>query len=305
MAKIAVPLLIALLLLVGIPFAAKSQTHLTLEQAGSRSGPNFAPTHLNQQVSVSGVVSARMYHVEDRFLVPIQDAQHHGLILNGSIEQLASLMPGDSLDVTGGIDVRFGMPVLNVASLAKSGAVAPPLPIRLPVDELRSFRTLGVLVTVESFVSSISSSDQGDLATLGDRGTIIRILLPRAHRATGGLSFLGPGDKIRVTGTLVQFDRDPPFDGGYHVILFDESAIAVVEKRTFLPPLLLLSALAATSIMLIIWWIRERRMAIQRRAMRVLHTLSEDIIAAQTPADLAKRLAGVLPQVTAVSAARM
>ena len=46
------------------------------------------------------------------------------------------------------------------------------------------------------------------------------------------------------------------------------------------------------------WWIRERRLGVQRRAMRVLHALSEDIIAASSPAEIAQILAERLPEAT-------
>jgi signal transduction histidine kinase len=46
------------------------------------------------------------------------------------------------------------------------------------------------------------------------------------------------------------------------------------------------------------WWIRERRLGAQRRAMRALHALSEDIIAASSPAEIAEILAARLPEAT-------
>ncbi len=46
------------------------------------------------------------------------------------------------------------------------------------------------------------------------------------------------------------------------------------------------------------WWIRERRLGAQRRGMRVLHALSEDIIAASSPAEIAEILAARLPEAT-------
>jgi signal transduction histidine kinase len=46
------------------------------------------------------------------------------------------------------------------------------------------------------------------------------------------------------------------------------------------------------------WWIRERRLGAQRRSMRVLHALSEDIIAASSPSQITEILAARLPEAT-------
>jgi signal transduction histidine kinase len=61
---------------------------------------------------------------------------------------------------------------------------------------------------------------------------------------------------------------------------------------------LLLGVLAAVALLLGGWWIRERRLGAQRRSVRAFHALSEDIIAATSPAGIAEKLAAVLPEVT-------
>ena len=67
----------------------------------------------------------------------------------------------------------------------------------------------------------------------------------------------------------------------------------------FIPPAsLLLGAAGVFALMAGGWWIWERRLGAQRRAMRVLHALSEDIIAASSPAEIAEILAARLPEAT-------
>jgi CheY-like chemotaxis protein len=67
----------------------------------------------------------------------------------------------------------------------------------------------------------------------------------------------------------------------------------------FIPPAPLLVAAAAVLALLSGgWWIRERRLGAQRSAMRVLHALSEDIISASSPAEIAEILAARLPEAT-------
>jgi len=65
-----------------------------------------------------------------------------------------------------------------------------------------------------------------------------------------------------------------------------------------LPAPLLLSAVAVLALLAGGWWIRERRLGAQRRAMRALHALSEDIIAASSPAEITEILATRLPEAT-------
>ena len=61
---------------------------------------------------------------------------------------------------------------------------------------------------------------------------------------------------------------------------------------------LLLGAAAVLALLAGGWWIRERRLGAQRRAMRALHALSEDSIAASSPAEIAEILAARLPEAT-------
>ena len=61
---------------------------------------------------------------------------------------------------------------------------------------------------------------------------------------------------------------------------------------------LLLGAAVVLALLAGGWWIRERRSSAQRRAMRALHALSEDIIAASSPGEIAEILAARLPEAT-------
>ncbi|MCU1337611.1 MAG: response regulator receiver modulated sensor protein, partial [Bryobacterales bacterium] len=74
--------------------------------------------------------------------------------------------------------------------------------------------------------------------------------------------------------------------------------IKIVADGFILPVPLLLSAVAVLALFAGGWWIRERRLDAQRRSMRVLHALSEDIIAASSPAGIAEILASRLPEAT-------
>src|SRR5258708_5435549 len=71
-----------------------------------------------------------------------------------------------------------------------------------------------------------------------------------------------------------------------------------VQASFVLPTGLLIGAVAAIGIVVLLWWLRERRIHAQHENLRIFHGLSEDIIAAPTPAAIAEKLATVLPSVT-------
>jgi len=57
-----------------------------------------------------------------------------------------------------------------------------------------------------------------------------------------------------------------------------------------IPPVFLVSALVFAAAVLGIWWAREQRMAAQRRRIRVLNTLGEEVFTSANPADLLRKL---------------
>src|ERR1700674_1625461 len=81
------------------------------------------------------------------------------------------------------------------------------------------------------------------------------------------------------------------------VILLSNLEVMVADG-SFQPVPLLFGAAVALALLAVGWWIRERRLNAQRVSMRALHALSEDIIAASSPAEIAELLAARLPEAT-------
>ncbi|HML16597.1 MAG TPA: GAF domain-containing protein, partial [Bryobacteraceae bacterium] len=71
------------------------------------------------------------------------------------------------------------------------------------------------------------------------------------------------------------------------------------------PPLLLGGALGAIALVAGLWWFREKRLGTNRRLLRAFHALSEDIISAGSPGEIAEKLATVLPTVTQATGVRL
>jgi signal transduction histidine kinase len=74
---------------------------------------------------------------------------------------------------------------------------------------------------------------------------------------------------------------------------------------TVLSPFFLLSSMGAIAVLVGLWWYRERHISAQRRSMRSFHALSEEIIAASSPVEIAEKLSAVLPAITQATAARL
>lgn len=55
----------------------------------------------------------------------------------------------------------------------------------------------------------------------------------------------------------------------------------------------------------LLWWVRERRLVQQRRGLRALYRLSEEIVSARSPADIIRILKTTLPRVSPDASARL
>jgi signal transduction histidine kinase len=80
---------------------------------------------------------------------------------------------------------------------------------------------------------------------------------------------------------------------------------AAPALRLVSPTALLAGAAAAIALVVYLWWKREQRIQAQHESLRIFHGLSEDIIAAPTPAAIAEKLATVLPVVTEATHANL
>jgi signal transduction histidine kinase len=125
--------------------------------------------------------------------------------------------------------------------------------------------------------------------------------LPAAQRQGSGLLGFAAGDKLRVTGMTSQYCAVPPYDRCYQIILSGPGAAMLVNRAWLVSPELLTYSILALVACVGLWWIRERVMARQRRIMRGMTTLSEELLTTSTATDLATRLEEALPPLTGAS----
>lgn len=296
-------LLIAMLLALG----CAAQTDMTLEQTGQRSGSDFAPANEGKLVRVHGIVASKAVWALDSYYVPIEDRQEYGLLLQGTLPQFQALQSGRAVTVTGTLVRRGGLAVLQPRDLQVEGLEAAPKPRTVVLGDLTSFRYMGVLVKTEGRITSIGFNAGGDLITITDHETQISIFYPKTRRDTVANSFsrLNVGDRVGVTGIASQYCPLPPYDRYFQVLVSEPAAVVMLQRGALIPPFLLLTAVTGIALILMVWWLREHRMAAQRKAMRSLNTLSEEIIAAGSPGEILKKLASVMPEVSGATGVRL
>ena len=282
---------------------AAQPAKLSLEAAGSRRPPSYAPVFEGQQISVEGVVAARSIHLRDYSHLVIEDGSSRGLTLEGSDELFAAMEPGDHVGVDGLLVNRAGLPVLQPKNIYIIGRVAPPLARRTTVSELNGFGLLGTLIVVESYVIATGDNSGGDVILIGSpREVPIRVFLPRDSRSNGiGLSRLAPGDRVSVIGFSSQYCPVPPHDRFFQILIGDASAVKLLERGWIVPPEGVLLGLIVVGLALGLWWIRERAMSDQRSRLRAMTTLAEEAISATSPAEISKKLHDTLAKMLRAS----
>ncbi|MBZ5603486.1 MAG: GAF domain-containing protein [Acidobacteriia bacterium] len=286
--------------------AALAQDLVTLEQASSRSGPELSAAREGRTVTVRGqVASAPIWALGTSYL-PLRDNSEHGLLLGGTREQFADIQPGDWVEATGSIQSRAALPLLIPASIHRVRHDAAPEPKELTIPELIGFRYLGLMAKTTGTVASISENLGGKSLEVTEHGSTIAVFLPRAVNAHAGeLRRLRVGDRVRMTGLATQYSLEPPHDSGFQLLLASPDDVEILPSYSMLAPIVLLSAFTASVAAFGLWWLRGRRQGSQRRSMRAFHALSEEIISAASPVEIAEKLVSVLPTVTQATGVRL
>jgi signal transduction histidine kinase/CheY-like chemotaxis protein len=290
-----------------------AQDFITLEQASSRTGRDVVAVYEGRTIAVRGQVAGDPVWALDTYYLPLRDSSDHGLLLRGDLDQFSGVAPGDWIEASGIVQSRAGFPML-APSPAGPGSIhvfkrgAPPPPLEVSVADLNGFRYLGLMIHSSATVDRVSDNLGGETLELIDRGARVAVFLPRAHSAAAGageLRGIRPGQHVRITGLATQYSLEAPHDDGFQVVLAGPEAVEVIPAGWMVPPLAIVGAVGAIGLIGGLWWYRERRLGKHRRSMRAFHTLSEEIISASSPAEIAEKLVSVLPTVTQATAVRL
>ncbi len=294
----------ALLMAILAAFLVNAQEVVTLEQAGSRTGPDFAPVYDGRTITVRAQVASQPMWAFGMYYLPLRDSSEHGLILRGEHERFASYEPGDWVEARGKIESRAGLPLLVPDSIERVRQGPPPSVKSLPLSDVANLRSVGLLIETRGTVTRIGENIGGTVLQLSDRGATAMGFLPRSQTTTNDLlTRIHVGDRVTASGLITQYAPRPPFNGDFQIMLASPGDLKVSGTGPGLTPLLLLGAAGAGAILLGLWWLRGRRLTEQHSTMRTFHTLCEEIIAAPSPSEIAEKLMTVLPSITQATGA--
>jgi signal transduction histidine kinase len=287
---------------------APAQEAVTLEQAESRAGPDFAAVYEGRTITVRAQVAEQPIWALGMYYLPVRDASDRGLILRGEHDRFASYEAGDWIEARGKIESRAGLPLLVPDSIERIRQGPPPSAKSLPLADAANLRYLGMLVETHGTVTRIGENVGGTIVQLSDRGSTALAFLPRSPSAANEttndlLTRIRVGDRVTVGGLLTQYAPRPPFNGDFQIMLATPGDVKVSGTGPGFAPLLLLGAAGVGAILLGLWWLRQRRLTEQHGAMRTFHTLCEEIIAAPSPSEIAEKLMTVLPSITQATGA--
>jgi signal transduction histidine kinase len=267
-----------------------------------RQKPSFAPALAGQRVSVEGVVATKAVNFGEYAHLPVRGDDGSGGLLERARESLDQFTPGDVIEATGVVSHRTGVPVLVVEQIAKKGHRESPQPLKVTVGDLSRFENIGNYVTLDAFVVTVGQNAGGDMMVVSASDSSLYVFYPRFTRWNKpGIRAYNPGDKLRIIGIASQYCPVEPFDHGFQLVVDDPEQIVRLERGWFVPPDVVIYVALALLFAFVIWWIRERRMAAQRRIMRNLMSLSEEVLASNSVGEISRKVQSVLPGVLQAS----
>jgi signal transduction histidine kinase len=288
---------------IAVAVCLHAQEVVSLEQAASRTGADFAAVYEGRSVTVRAQVASPPIWAFGMYYLPLRDSSEHGLILRGEHEQFASYEQGDWVEAHGKIESRAGLPLMVPDSMESVRQGPPATAKSLPLADAASLRYVGLLVDTHGTVARIGESVGGTVVQLSDHGASALAFLPRSPSVSNDLpTRIHVGDKVAVTGLVTQYAPRPPFNGDFQIMLAAPGDLKVSGSGSTLMPLLVLAVIAAGGLVGL-WWLRGRRLTEQHSTMRTFHTLCEEIIAAPSPSEIAEKLMTVVPAITQATGA--
>lgn len=283
-----------------VPLTA--QTRLSLQEAGARDpGKEYRPAHLDQKVTLCGVVNAPSFHFPDYSLLAIEDGQYGAVLkVQGGDQRLDAYRPGDEIEASGTIVMFAGMPMMQPDALAKVAQKQAPAPIEVKLEDLMGMRYLGRLVRTRGRIRNLGDNANGAYITMETPERFL-VFVPRSPAQNASLNGFPTNQQVGITGVAYQYCARPPFNRYFQVLAQDPADIVPLQSGWFPSEAALGGAIGVALVIGVYLWSRERRLRKQRERLRSTYRLGEEILSSPSAETILKRLSESLPGVLRVS----
>jgi GAF domain-containing protein len=263
--------------------------------------------HAGERVTIQGTVTTLPFWVVDSYLLGIRDDAGYGLAFQGQAADFEGIRAGDRIAATGIIAQRGGMAVLKDFRIEERGSGTPPGPLWVPLEKLEQIRHLGLAVTTEGAILETRQEEAGDSLVLGSVRAKVKFFVPklRGDVITDAIAPFRVGDKVRVTGLLVQHCLLPPYDRSFQIVAYGATPAILVERQAGTATYLVSVAALLVGLIGLAWYLRNRWREKRRAAMKSLNALGEEILAAGSASEILDRLTDVIPKVWGATGVRL
>lgn len=178
-----------------------------------------SPDRVGDTVAVAGRVSAQQgnFILSEFFFV--QD-ETGGIAVHLPMD--ASIGRGDSIRVRGVLEHEYGLTQLDgLEYQIVDASLRSPSPLPLTVASAHGEEYEGQLGRIRGRVAQRDTNEGGEYLLLEDLdegpSPRLSVFVPHRHTDQIPLGRFDPGDEIRVTGTIAQFDVSPPYTDYYQL----------------------------------------------------------------------------------------
>lgn len=223
------------------------------------------PDSSHQSFTVSGRVATGILSSaegwKDYFIE--SDALGLSIVMADSVD---APQPGDSVVVRGELTFDSGMPMLfNSVARVVSETKRIPQPRTIDVARAGAFEMFkGRLVTIDGVVVGFDHGEEGtSLLLYPHSGSVITIFIHHTRLGEFELDKIKPGEQLRASGILSQYDEEPPYEEGYHLLPRTSSDLKPIGISASNYRSILLSILGLLSVVCV--WVLTLRRQVRRR----------------------------------------
>src|SRR5271157_157036 len=278
-----------------------ASTPVSLAEVGRRKLPALTPVHLDEKVTVQGVVNAVAFHFPEYSVLAIQNEKGDAAILKVLTpdNRLDAFHPGDEIEAQGAVSFYAGAIAILPDIIKVLGRKTPPLPLDLSAQDLMNVRYQGRLVHTTAGVKQVGDTTAGGQLVVDG---MLKIFLPRPHnQAKPNFNDYAPGDEVQVTGVAFQYCPYAPYTMGFEVLVNDPVQVIRTERPWAVSPLALASGLTVVLLIAFLLWSREHRLRSQRERLRRTYQLGEEILGASSVEAILQRIFQALPGILQVT----